>query len=475
MAEIKFGTDGWRAVIAKDFTFDNVRLLSQSIALFLKTAPALRNKKLRVAIGYDTRFLSKNFAEAVAEVLCANGISVVLSSDFCPTPAVSLAIKQLNLAGGIMVTASHNPSIYNGIKYRNEHGSPAGKDILSVIEEGIGKEKVQITGLSEAEKNGLLEYRDLKQQQVLFCRKYLKIDLFKKTKINVLLDVMHGSGSGMAEKILQGTKVKLQSIRTDINPSFDGKNPEPIEKNLTTLSSLMKKNNFEIGLAVDGDADRIGAVAPGGAFISSHKIMSLLILHFAQDRKMKGAIVKTISSTFLIDKIAAKYGLKVYETPVGFKNISQKMIEEDVLVGGEESGGIGFKGYIPERDGILSGLLLLEMVLFRKKSIKNILKDMEKEYGKFFTTRIDIHYPDNLKQKLFSYLAGNPPKEILSSKIKETKTFDGIKFITEDGSWILFRLSGTEPILRIYAETNTSEKLKKLLKFGEKIAFSIKE
>ena len=470
MAEIKFGTDGWRAIIGEDYTFDNVRMVVQAISDYLNKGSG---REKEVVIGYDMRFLSEKFASAAAEVLCGNGIKVLLSKDNISTPATCLAIKNRKLDGGIIITASHNPAAYNGIKYRGDFAGPADPEMLKEIEALFRKNKPKLMSQEEAKRKKLLKIEDLTKEHIAFLKQYVDLKLLKKSSMKVVIDVMNGAGEDLLERVLEGTKITINTINSERKPYFRGKNPEPIASNLEGLISIMKKGGYNIGLATDGDADRIGAVDEKGNFISSHKIMSLILLHFIEDRKMKGSVVKTISGTSLLTKIAKKYKLKLHETPVGFKYICKIMREEDVLIGGEESGGIGFKNYIPERDGVLSGLLLMEMMAYRKKSISGILDDIKKEYGDFFTKRLDMKYPEDKKSRLIPALKKSPPDKLLDSKVREVQSFDGIKFICEDESWLLFRLSGTEPILRIYAEANTEKKVDSIIKSAKEMALKI--
>lgn len=469
MAEIKFGTDGWRAVIGKDYTFDNVRMVVQAICDHILQD----TKKAHIVVGYDRRFLSEEFAAAATEVACGNGIKALLSKDCVSTPATCLAIKNKRLTGGIIITASHNPAAYNGIKYRGDFAGPADPEMLKEVEALFYKNKPKTVSLDNAKRQGLLEIDDLTCDHVSFMKKYIKLDLLKDNSMKVAIDVMYGTGAGLLERVLEGTKIKITTIHGERNPYFGGRNPEPIEHNLKELISIMKKGKYDIGLAIDGDADRIGAADEKGNFITSHQIMSLILLHFIEDKKMKGAVVKTISGTSLLTKIANKYKLKLYETPVGFKHICKIMREQDVLIGGEESGGIGFKDYIPERDGVLSGLLLMEMMAYRKKGIHGILKDIEKEYGAFHTERLDMEYPEEKKKRIMPSLQKSPPPDLLGKKVTDIKTFDGIKLVCADESWLLFRLSGTEPILRIYAEAGSKEKVHALINEGRKIALNV--
>lgn len=464
---IKFGTDGWRAIISDDFTFENVRIVSQAIADHFK------DKSATLAVGYDWRFLSEKYAELVAEVLAGNNIKVLLSDKALPTPLVSLLIKNKKLSGGIMVTASHNPPAYNGIKIKAHYASSADKGITGSIESLLGKNKVKSTSVKKAVKSGAVKLIDMKVDYIKFIRSYIDMTLLKKSKLNVLVDCMHGIGAGYIKEILKDTGIKVTQIRAGRDPLFGGVAPEPIPKNLDPVFQAMKKIDYDIAIVNDGDADRISAVMPGGGYLSAGQIMALLLLHFIEDKKWKGAVVKTISNTTLIERIAGKYKLKLHETPVGFKYICRLMLDEDILIGGEESGGIGVKNYIPERDGMLLGILLVEMMAHRKKGILDIMADVEKEYGKFYYKRIDMNYSDSKKKKLMDFLKTNPPKEVLARPVKEVKSYDGYKFILEDDSWLIMRLSGTEPILRIYAEASSEKLAEEYLDFGKKIALAI--
>lgn len=469
MEKIKFGTDGWRAIISKDFTFENVKIVSQAIAGYLKK----NYKNPTVAVGFDTRFMSEKYAELVAEVLSANNISIILSDRPNPTPAISFAIKKRSLSGGVMVTASHNPPQYNGIKYKADFGGSAGPEIIGEIEGNLYKSPVLELPIEEGKLKNLVKVENLCSPYIENVKKYIDLKLLKNAKLNVLTDIMYGAGNCYIEEILSDTNCTVETIHTGRNPYFGGVNPEPIEKNLLELISLTKKKKFDIGLATDGDVDRIGAASPDGKIISSHKIICLILLHLIEDKKLKGSVVKTISGTTLLDKICKKYKITLHETPVGFKYICDYMLKEQVLVGGEESGGIGFINYIPERDGIISGILLLEMMAHRKKGILQILKDIEKEYGSFEFQREDMKYPDAKKKLLMETLKTNPPKEILKKKVVEIKSFDGFKFILEDGSWLILRLSGTEPILRVYAESSSLEQARNILNFGKEVALNV--
>jgi len=474
MAGIKFGTDGWRAVISDDFTFDNVKKVAQSMADYINNeGRGLKVRNESIVIGYDTRFLSDKYAELVARVLAANNINVTLADRATPTPSVSFAIKNRGLIGGIMITASHNPARYNGIKFKAYYGGSAGSEITRAFESYLGRNEVKFISFEEAKSKGLIKMEDIIPRHLGFIKKYANIKLLKNTRLKILVDSMYGTGNNYIADLLAGGKCKVDMIHNEINPSFGGINPEPIMPNLKELADKVKKNRYDIGIATDGDADRLGIALPNGKLLTGHKVMSLLLLHLLEDKNMRGGVIQTLCGTVLINKICRKYGLKIYETPVGFKYIGEIMIKEDILVGGEETGGVAFKGYIPERDGVLSGLLILEMMAMRKKKIVDILKSIDKEYGTYEYRRLDVRYPDDKKPKLLQFLKTDSPKEVLGKKVIEVKRTDGDKFICEDSSWLMLRLSGTEPILRIYAEAATGKRALQILEFGKRLAYSV--
>jgi phosphomannomutase len=452
--EIKFGTDGWRGVIADNYTFKNLRIISQAVADYLGCGK-------KVAVGFDTRFMSGKFGRICAEVLRNNGIDVLLSDRSVPTPTLSFAVKTRSLDLGIMITASHNPAEYNGFKIKMPSGGAAGEEVTEAVESLLGKNPVKETNNTSAKITEL----DMTHDYVEFIRSYIDLKKIKDKKFNVLVDAMHGSGDSFIAQILKGTKIKVEFMRNDINPSFCGGRPEPIEDNLKELKERVKEEKFDLGIALDGDADRIAAVAPGGVFIHPQKILGLLALHLNQDRHWTGGLVKTICGTTMMDNIAKFLGIKLYETPVGFKYISNLMETEDIVAGGEEAGGMGVKNYIPERDGSMAGLLLIEMMVCRNKNILKILNDTEKQFGKYYYVRADQHLEHQVELR-----KDMMPKEVLGKKVVEVKDYDGIKLICEDGSWLMLRGSGTEPLMRIYAEAKNVACAKKILEVGKEIS-----
>ena len=453
MAEIKFGTDGWRGIIADNYTFENLKIVSQAVSDYL-------GREKKVAVGYDSRFMSERFAEIAAKVFEANGIKAILSDRAIPTPALSFTVRMRKLDLGIMITASHNPAEYNGFKIKLSTGGAAGPEVTEAVESRLGKSEVQY---SENNSAGLRK-EDLVSDYVKFIRSYIDFKKLKNKKFKVLVDTMYGSGDSFIAQALKGTDIRLEFIHNSINPSFAGIRPEPVEANLEELKLKVKKGKFDLGIALDGDADRLAAVGAGGIFIHPQKILGLLSLHLNQGRKWSGGIVKTIAGSAIIDNIARFLKVKLYETPVGFKYISDLMEKEDILAGGEEAGGMGVKGYLPERDGTVAGLLLLEMMAYRNKPIVRILKDMEKQFGRYYYLRDDLRLERRIEPRKEEL-----PNELSGQKVIQIKDYDGLKLICEDESWLMFRASGTEALMRLYSEARTLKRSKELLELGGKI------
>ncbi|MDD5166155.1 MAG: phosphoglucomutase/phosphomannomutase family protein [Candidatus Omnitrophica bacterium] len=449
---IKFGTDGWRGIIADNYTFSNLKILAQAVADYLGSGK-------KVAIGFDTRFMSGDFAQIVANVLAANSLEVLLSDRPTPTPTLSFAVRERKFDLGVMITASHNPAAYNGFKIKMPSGGAAGPEVTSAVEALLGRNPVK-----EGGNEGNITKENLINDYIKFIRNYIDFKKIKAKKFKVLVDAMYGSGDSFIAQILKGSNIRLEFMRNTINPSFGGGRPEPLEENLEELKERVKKEKFDLGIALDGDADRIAAVAPGGIFIHPQKILGLLTLHLNQDRHWSGGIVKTICGTTMIDNIAKYLNIKLFETPVGFKYISNLMETEDVVAGGEEAGGMGVKGYIPERDGSMAGLLLLEMMVYRNKNILKILNEMEKQFGHYYYVRRDLTLTRRVELK-----KEDLPHQLLGKKVVQVKDYDGIKLICEDQSWLMFRGSGTEPIMRLYAEAKNLSQAKKLLDLGNSL------
>ncbi|MCC6865073.1 MAG: phosphoglucomutase/phosphomannomutase family protein [Ignavibacteria bacterium] len=454
---IKFGTDGWRAVIADEYTFENLKKISKATAIAFQNHPKIKNG---IIIGYDTRFLSKEFAECAAEVFANHGIKVFLTDTFVTTPTVSLLSRDKNLAYGVMITSSHNPAKYNGFKLKDEFGGSMGPSQLVIIEEKL-KDSDSFNYGSDVFDNllnsGKIEYAKGKEYFREILEKKIDIKNIKSSGINIIYDAMYGSGQGMMDGL-----ITLKSIRNEINPSFGGSSPEPVQKNLSLICNEMKNGNYDIGIVTDGDADRIAIIDENGEFVDAQKTFALLLSYLINEKKMTGGVVRGFSSSDLIKKICDEYGLKLYTVPIGFKYISELMIKEDILIGAEESGGIGLKHHLPERDGIFNGLMFGEMLAVKKKKLSVLIDEIESKYGKYFYKRIDQHLTSNeQKTELVNLTKGL--KEVAGLKVTGQDDLDGCKLLFENG-WLLVRASGTEPLLRIYTETTGINKTDDILK-----------
>ena len=468
--EIKFGTDGWRGVIADTFTFDSVRTVSQAAADYLRSPGTL---SVRVAVGYDTRFQSETFAALVAEVLAANGIHVELSACAIPSPCVSWAIRERGLDAGIVLTASHNPPQFNGLKFKADYAGSADRGVTSQIESFLYRTEPKVLALDEAKARGLVEKKDFVPSYLGALRAFVDFGRIAGARFHVVADAMYGAQQHLMAELLNWTPSTVETIRGERNPNFPGIFPEPIPPHTELLQQTVVEHGADVGLAVDGDADRIGACMPDGTFVSPHQIFAMLLLHFLENRRGQGIVVKTISSTTLVEKIARKHGLELVEVPIGFKHICELLRTRDVLIGGEESGGIGYAGYIPERDGTLSGLLLLELMATTGRRLDEIMAGLDAEYGTFRFRRMDVDYPLERKDDLLKHLARRPIRALGGSPVVEVKTYDGVKFIAKNDDWLLVRPSGTEPVLRIYAEAKSFDAVDELLALGERTARSI--
>ncbi|HEY3308085.1 MAG TPA: phosphoglucomutase/phosphomannomutase family protein [Desulfuromonadaceae bacterium] len=466
--QIKFGTDGWRGVIARDFTFDNLSLVAQATMDYLNRE-GLGDKGL--VIGYDRRFLSRDFAWRVAEIAAGNDIRVRLTDGYAPTPAVSWAVRESGAGAGVMITASHNPPEYNGFKIKEAFGGSARPSTTKILEEIVAfnsanGRRVIALPFNEGKRKGMIEIFDPCEGYFRQIGRYVDLDLIAKAGISAVVDPMYGAGSGFIPRLLKG----VTEIHNDENPNFGGRPPEPIGENLTELAELVRSGKYKVGLALDGDADRIGAVDENGDFFSSHCIFTVILRHLIEHKKMRGSVVKTVSTTRMIDLLAKKYELALFETPIGFKHICELMLTEDILMGGEESGGLGVKGHIPERDGILLGLLLLEAMAVSGKGLRELLDETMEEIGQFFYRRIDRRIEDPEKDQLIMRLKASPPKEIDGQQVSATNFSDGFKFCFENGDWMLIRPSGTEPVLRLYSEAGAPEQVERLLRAAGVIA-----
>ncbi|HEX2912725.1 MAG TPA: phosphoglucomutase/phosphomannomutase family protein [Chloroflexia bacterium] len=466
MAQIKFGTDGWRAVIAEDYTFDNVRKVSQAAADYVRSDGRANQG---VVVGYDTRFGSEHFAAAVAEVLAGNGIKTLLTNKFTPTPVVSYAIIEKQAGAGIVITASHNPPTDNGFKFKPYYGGSASPEIVDELEKRLDQE-IKRMPLEQAKAQGLVEYFDPSDSYIAQLEKIVDVEGLRNSNIKIAVDPMWGAGQGYYPRILGGGKVQVTQLHGERNPIFPNMhNPEPIAKNLTDLINLMKSGEYNLGIANDGDADRVGIVDETGRFLNQLEVYALLALYMLEVRGERGPLVKSLSSTSMAEKLGQLYGVEVYETPVGFKHIGPKMMETNAILGGEESGGFGFRGHIPERDGILSGLIIADMMAKLKTNASGLLKYLFEKVGPHYYDRIDFKFDQSKRQEIMDRLATNPPKEIAGMPVVRSRTDDGFKYYTEDGSWLLIRFSGTEPIMRAYTEMSSPEKVQQVLQQGRSL------
>lgn len=456
---IKFGTDGWRGIIGEEYTFANVRLVANAIADYILE----RNEAEKgVVVGYDARFLSRNFAEDCASILVERGIKTALSGAILPTPALTWQVKDRQSAGGVMITASHNPSEYNGLKFKASYGGSASPEIVADIEKCVRKREA---AAHDYPKPGLSSKIEVFTPQVSYLNHVsgmLDKAVLGKFKGKIVFDMMHGAASGYALQLANEYGLDLIEIRSEYNPSFGGVNPEPIEKNLAALRDAVKSCQAIIGLATDGDGDRIGAMDADGRFINAHQIMALLAKYLVEKRGWTGGVAQTLTVSELVKHVAAKYGLKLYESPVGFKYIANLMLSEDILIGGEESGGIGIKHYIPERDGIMLAFLLIEIVAAYEKTLGQLLDEMMDELGYYYYDRRDLHLEDSQKTRLMQALITEPPLVLDGLEILSANCTDGCKLYF-NGGWVMFRASGTEPIVRVYAEANDFGLLNEIL------------
>ena len=479
---IHFGTDGWRAVISDSFTFDNLRMVAQAIAdavasEFWNKSDDTDSKK--VVIGFDTRFLSDRFAGEVARVLAANGFKVLLSQSDAPTPAISYAVKHEKAVAGVMITASHNAPRYNGVKLKGAFGGSALPEQCRRVEIYINDNEEQARGPNlmdyvKARDAGLIQKFNPLNAYFDHLRTLIRTDIIAENPQRFVVDAMYGSGRGVIKSFLQGTGCEIAEIRGEMNPGFGGVHPEPIAKYLGALASAVSSGMGNFGVVTDGDADRIGAMDERGQFVDPHKIMALSLRYLVEKRGMSGAVVRTVSTTRMIDRLAKRYGMKLYETPVGFNHIADYMMQEDVLIGGEESGGISFKGHIPEGDGPIMGLLLVEMIAESKKSLVELVDALLEDVGPAHYERVDLRLSRPVaKAEMTEFLTKQAPAEIGGQKVDEVSQRDGVKYILADDSWLLIRPSGTEPVLRVYAEGRTHEMVKALMGFGRKVAESV--
>ncbi len=470
---IRFGTDGWRGIISDDFTFANLRLVAQAVADHF-TEQGQANKGL--VVGFDTRFLSDRYAIEVSRVLVANGIQVYLTKSDCPTPALSYAITNLDAAGGIMITASHNPPRYNGLKLKASFGGPMMPQETQQIQE-----RLDILTTQEEYQPKLIDYETTLNGKSInridplpayldHIHSLVNLELIGQSRLRVAIDPMYGAARGYVKAFLQEAGCYAREIHGEMNPGFGGLHPEPIGRNLEALMDLVAAGPYDVGLATDGDGDRIGAVDSTGRFVNPQTIFCLALRHLVEERKLSGAVVKTVSTTQVANLLAERYELPLFETPVGFNHICNLILENDVLIGGEESGSITIKQHIPEADGILMALLLVEIMATHRKPLHLLIEEMMQEIGPFRYAREDLPVGPFSKEKLLDHLVKEAPTEIQGVRVIGVGNTDGVKYHLQDESWLLIRPSGTEPLLRIYAEGRSWDQVATLLAEGRSLA-----
>ncbi|HZY30303.1 MAG TPA: phosphoglucomutase/phosphomannomutase family protein [Candidatus Methylomirabilis sp.] len=474
--EIRFGTDGWRGVIARDFTFDTVRLVARAVAATFRAIHPGDQPPL-LAVGHDTRFLSRRFAQVAAEALAAEGLNVCMTTSYLPTPVLAWSVPMLGAQGGLMVTASHNPPSYNGLKVRTDDGGPATPTITQQIEAEARRLSSDPTADREDDslQKGLvagaaIEPFDPIPRYRARLGALVNTERIARSRLTVVIDAMYGASQGLVTSLLREVGLEADEVHGEVNPWFGGRQPEPLPEHLHELAERVKSmgNSRRIGLAFDGDGDRLAAIAEDGSYVTPHQIFALLLRHLVTRRGLSGTVVKTFSTTTMIDRLAAAYGLRVIVTPIGFKYVAEVMRREEVLIGGEESGGIGIAGHIPERDGIVSALLLLEALATEEKSLGAVLRELQTEVGPHYYRRLDLGLDCVVDvRELERRILAEPPTSIEGWHVKEVQTLDGVKLVGEDGGWLLIRPSGTEPVLRLYAEAPTIEQVSRLLAWGK--------
>lgn len=472
MTEIKFGTDGWRGVIADDFTFDNVGAVAQATAEYLQQQG---DASKGVVVGYDTRFQSAAFARRAAEVLAANDIPVLLTSGYVPTPVLAHAVRERGVAAGVMITASHNPARWNGFKIKLASGAPATEAVTGAIERAvpsvIAGGRVRRVEIGVAEKRGAIERFDPAPEYLNAIRGFVDIEAIRNAGLSVLVDSMYGTGAGWTANAIGEGSTRIRELHGERNPSFPGlRAPEPIASNLGEFLTLLAQNEFAVGLATDGDADRFGLGDEHGRFVTQLQTFALLVYYLLEVRGDRGAIVRSMNTTRMVDKLGARFDCPVVETPVGFKHLSVKMTELDALIAGEESSGFGFRGHIPERDGILSGLMMLDCLTQTKLTPSQLLAELQEMVGPHEYDRIDITLRPDEHDEIRKRLADAGPSEIAGLRVVSRDTLDGFRFTLDGDWWLLLRFSGTEPLLRIYAEMPTVSQVQEALQTGQELA-----
>ena len=459
MTKIKFGTDGWRGVIAEDYTYENVRKVTHAIARYVVRGA---NPERGILVGYDTRFGSENFARVAAETISATGTPVWLAAHAAPTPALSLLVRQRGASGGIQITASHNPYRWNGIKFKASYGSSASPAIVAQIESELAI--VLRDGVPPLPpRKELIHPLEIREPYLETIGKLVDWDRLRASKFRYVIDPMHGAGRGLLRELFHRHGIETDEIRGTRDPLFGGVNPEPIEPHVEALRQAVRKGHYDAGFALDGDADRIGAIDRAGNFVTPHQLFSILLWHLAGTRKLTGEVAKTFSTTKMIDRIAATFGRKVWETPIGFKYICDRMLEGDILLGGEESGGIGTKLYLPERDATVNALLLAEVMAWHGKHLGELVAMLQREFGEHHYGRVDLALKSGQAERALEHFAAAKFKHFLDWPIARRENIDGIKVYLGDVGWVMVRASGTEHMLRVYSETTRPETTRRVL------------
>ena len=464
---VKFGTDGWRGVIADDFTYANVRVAAAAIAHYVIEE---ENAAGGVCIGWDTRFGSRTFARLVAEVLAGAGIPVFLAKGVTPTPALSWGVRERKAAGGVMITSSHNPAEWNGVKYKASYGGSGKPSIIKAIEGYLDKP------LKKADVAAKIEEVDFNPDYIVAIQQFVNLKSIRDSGYKFLIDVMYGAGSGILKDIFESAHIPCVEIRGENNPAFSGINPEPILPHIKAAQIAVVENKCDAGLITDGDADRIGAVDEHGNVVDAHKIFAVLLHWMLERKKWPGDVTRAFNTTKMLDRIAAKYGRRLHEHGIGFKYVCDLMLEHDILIGGEESGGMGISRHLPERDGLLNSLLIAQVMADEKKTLGQLVAALQEEFGEHQYGRVDMHINDELKQSAIARAKGGV-KDIAGLKVLRTEDMDGIKFFLENPAcaglknaaetWLLLRASGTEPLLRVYCESCSQESVQMVLKAAQ--------
>src|SRR5438309_8350700 len=461
LPEIKFGTDGWRGITGDDFTYASVRRVAKGVAEYMKS----RSSDPLAVVGYDCRFASEEFARIAADVFAANGVKSLLFNRPSPTQVASWTVTDRKAAGAVAITASHNPYLFNGVKYKPETGSSAPTEVIHELEQRIAR--LDAGSVKRGERDSLVEVYNPMPPYFEQIGRMVDLDTLRGSSLKVLHECMYGSGYGYLSGLLEGGSTRVVELHADRNPYFGGVNPEPITPNLGAALATMKSGGYDLCIATDGDADRVGIIDEGGRFINQLQVYALLMLYLFEVRGWRGPVVRALNMTSMADQLAKEFGVEVYEVPVGFKFVAPKMMESDAVLGGEESGGFGFRGHIPERDGILAGLFFADMIVRNKKPISEILADLERRVGPQSYDRRDLRLPretyDHDREVILKTMRENEPKTVAGVKVVRVRDDDGFKFYLADGSWALLRVSGTEPLVRLYSEAESKEAVEKRL------------